>query len=570
MIKPRVKLAIWLCWFLIVPPGMWLTYHYDPPQISGFHIDILAFFLLISVVAAMPIVINNTPIFLIQWLSLTVFLLFGLFIEMLLFQIAVIVLLVKLRIPKEQLFRFPLNSILFFIVSFCSASIYYTLGGAHHVDFIHNPDAIWPAFMYGISSYAVNQIVLAFILWIVYGRKSSFYDKDFVWETATTLTTFPLGLILYVLYQEVGLLTLLYVGIPFISLSIILKLYYSSDKINQYLQKATEIGNQLAAQLQVNEVVDLFIEKLTGMLPVDYAYILDVVEGKELHLLRSYEKGTIRPVDMRPIKKNDGICGFVLSTGKSALFNSKKEWKKFKTGYIPETVESVLSVPIVRNNQIIGVLFLASNHKRAFEKPQLMIVEILCSHFAVALENAKNYEKTKEYSEKCPITKIYNYRYFENILFEEFNMLEQNKRQRLSLLILDIDHFKKINDTYGHHSGNEILRELAARLTNLIGNKGTVARYGGEEFVILLPDMKKVDALELAEIVRQTIANCPFTLLQTFDHEGKRHMINITASIGAAAAPEDADDPLALIRHADRALYGAKRAGRNQVAEYEK
>lgn len=81
---------------------------------------------------------------------------------------------------------------------------------------------------------------------------------------------------------------------------------------------------------------------------------------------------------------------------------------------------------------------------------------------------------------------------------------------------------------------------------------------------------EKVDALELAEIVRQTIANCPFTLLQTFDHEGKRHMINITASIGAAAAPEDADDPLALIRHADRALYGAKRAGRNQVAEYEK
>lgn len=194
--------------------------------------------------------------------------------------------------------------------------------------------------MYGISSYAVNQIVLAFILWIVYGRKSSFYDKDFVWETATTLTTFPLGLILYVLYQEVGLLALLYVGIPFISLSIILKLYYSSDKINQYLQKATEIGNQLAAQLQVNEVVDLFIEKLTGMLPVDYAYILDVVEGKELHLLRSYEKGTIRPVDMRPIKKNDGICGFVLSTGKSALFNSKKNGRNLKLGIYPRQLKA--------------------------------------------------------------------------------------------------------------------------------------------------------------------------------------------------------------------------------------
>jgi diguanylate cyclase (GGDEF)-like protein len=571
MIKPRVKQAIWLLWLLIVPTGMWLTYHYDPPQISGFHIDLFVFLLLISAVAAMPIVINNTPVFLTQWVSLAVFLKFGLFIEMVFMQAAIIVLLIKIRIQKDELFRFPLNSFMFFVVSLISGAVYYLLGGTHAINFIEDPKSRWLVLLYAVVYYALNQFILTLILIFVYGRKQSFFGKDFVLETATTLMTFPIGLILYVLYQEVGLLAVLFIGAPFASLSIILNLYYSSEKINQYLQKATEIGHQLAAQLQVNEVMDLFFEKLTEMLPVDYAYILEVADGKELHLLRSFENSEIKPGVMNPLKKNEGISGYVWSTGKSALFSSKKEWKKIATEYMPKTVESVLGVPILRNNDVLGVLLLASNRKRAFEKSQLMIVEILCSHFAVAIDNAKHYEKTKEISEKCALTKIFNYRYFEYLLSEEFNMLKQNKRQMLSLIILDIDHFKRVNDTYGHQSGNEILRELALRLKNLIGGKGTVARYGGEEFVILLPDVKKEEAVELAELVRQSIANRPFTLLQTFDHEGKRHMVNITASIGVATAPQDADDPLALIRHADRALYvGAKRAGRNRVAEYVK
>jgi diguanylate cyclase (GGDEF)-like protein len=139
--------------------------------------------------------------------------------------------------------------------------------------------------------------------------------------------------------------------------------------------------------------------------------------------------------------------------------------------------------------------------------------------------------------------------------------------QMLSLIILDIDHFKQVNDTYGHQSGNEILIELANRVSKLVGARGTVARYGGEEFVVLLPDTSKEEAYQMAEHIRQSVANWPFTLQQTLDQ--KQQQVRITASIGVATAPEDAEDALALIRHADRALYvGAKRAGRNRVAEY--
>ncbi|WP_258757349.1 GGDEF domain-containing protein [Cytobacillus firmus] len=136
-----------------------------------------------------------------------------------------------------------------------------------------------------------------------------------------------------------------------------------------------------------------------------------------------------------------------------------------------------------------------------------MIVDILCSHYAIAIENAKHYEETKAISERCALTKLFNYRYMEAKLNEEFSRLRNGERELLSLIILDIDHFKKVNDTYGHQSGNEILCQLADRLGNLIDTAGIAARYGGEEFVVLMPDTSKEDTLAWSELIRQTIAN---------------------------------------------------------------
>jgi diguanylate cyclase (GGDEF)-like protein len=563
----QTKRAIYLVYLLIVPAGMWLTYKTYPPEIAGNGLALLAFLLLTSIVASMPMVINNTPIFLIQWVSLATFLTFGIFVEMIFAQVAVIVLLLRLRFRKEQFFRLPLNLIMFFLVSLISGVVYYLLGGETGTNLLNNPQAIVLAGIYAILNYFLNQVIISFSFYLIYKRKESYFGKDFVVETITTLITLPLGLVLYMLYQQGGLLPLLLVGIPFVSLSIIFKLYYSSEKVNEYLQTAAEIGHQMAEQLKVNDVIDLFLQKLSEMLPVDYAYILETVNENELQLIRRIEGGTGLSSDIPRIKKHEGISGFVWAKQKAYLYSGKNEWKRFTKGYVPDQVESMLAVPIVRNKKVTGVLMLMSKQKHAYEKSQLMIVDILCSHFAVAVENAKHYELTKMQSERCALTKLYNYRYFENLLNEEFANLEQFRRKVLSLIILDIDHFKAVNDTYGHQSGNEILCELADRLSKLVNGRGTLARYGGEEFVILLPDVEKEDAFQMAELIRQSIANWPFTLQQSLDL--KQQQVRITASIGVATAPEDAEDSLALIRHADRALYvGAKRAGRNRVAEY--
>lgn len=569
-VKPYIKNSIFLVWILLVPAGTWFIYKTYPPNFSGQWLDIFAFLLLTCMVATMPIVINEMFIFLIQWVALATFLRFGLFVEIIFAQIAVIVLLIKLRIlRKGEFFRLPVNLNMFFLVSVSSGLVYYMLGGQTGPNFALDTKSLWLAFLYAVVSYSMNQIIVSFNLYFIYKSKEPYFGKDFIVETVTTFITFPIGIVLYILYNQVGILALLFVGIPFVSLSVIFKLYYSSEKINEYLQKTAEIGHQMAERLKVDDVIDLLIQKLSEMLPVDYAYILEVSRDDELQLVRGIEKEGI-PHDLLAVKKDDGITGMVWGKQKTFIFSSKKEWRQYANGHIPDDAESILGVPIVRSKKVIGVLLLASKRKHAFEKFQLMIIDILCSHFAVAVENAKHYELTKMQSERCSLTKLYNYRYFENILSEEFEKLTRFERRELSLIILDIDHFKQVNDTYGHQSGNEILFELANRLSKLVGpTRGTVARYGGEEFVVLLPDTSKEDAYQMAEQIRQMISNWPFTIKQSLDLDKMQQKVMITASIGVATAPEDAEDALALIRHADRALYvGAKRAGRNRVAEY--
>ncbi|WP_456273862.1 diguanylate cyclase [Bacillus sp. AK031] len=557
---------VWIVWALLVPAGLYFTYQYFPP-VNANMLSMLAFIIFTIIISVMPIVINGLPILLIQWVSLAAFLKFGLFFEVVLMQIAITSYMIRLRIGKNDFYRVPWNSIMFFMMSVFSGVVYLAIGG--EIGYSPVGSLFIPALIYQVSSILLNQILLiGFYAFL--NRKIKIFGEDLKWDFSAMMIMFPLGLGLYYLQYQIGPIALFLIGLPFISGAMILRLYNSSEQINQYLQKAVEIGHQLTESLQVNEVLHLFLEKILQTLPVEYAYILDV-KGDELVLLRRVENNESKSIDLPPLKRNEGISGLVWATGKSALFHNKSDWAEVVRGYMPEDVESVLSVPIVRNQKVRGVLLLASSKKKAYKKYQLMIVDILCSYLGVAIANARHYEATKRNSERCALTKLYNYRYFEDLLSREFEAMEKGDRNFLSLIMLDIDHFKSVNDNYGHQSGNEILYELARRLETLIGDEGTVARYGGEEFVILLPDTTKEDAFLIAEIVRRTIADRPFILHSNLETERKALPIKVTASIGVATAPLDADESMSLIRHADRALYtGAKQAGRNRVAEYVK
>ncbi|WP_052343499.1 sensor domain-containing diguanylate cyclase [Bacillus massiliigorillae] len=564
----RRNIIVFILWLAIFPFGLWLVYQNFTPLQSLFDTDILFFLLLMIVVSLFPIIVNETPVFLLQAVSFAVFLIYGLFIEIVLTQISIFVLLLKLRLSKEEMIRYPLNSLMFFFLSLISGLIFYKLGGTHNYTLEITVHKIIPLVGYAVSFFVLNEILLGVIRFFIYGKRVSFIGKDFLWESITSLSVFPMGIVLYVLFKEINMFALLLVCIPLVSSAIILRMYHASLRMNQCLQKVNEIGHQLTEGLQVQQVQRIFIEKVRELFVADYTYVYKSEKDSISKIDLSQRQ--IEEILFKPAFKS--IAEVVIRQNKPLLFRQRREWQSL---LMEETevkdIESILAIPIQTSSKIVGVLILASKKRRFFEKYQEMILSILCSYYAIALVNAVHYEETKRKSQYCSLTGVYNYGYFEELLTAEYNQFRNKKIKSLSLIILDLDFFKNINDTYGHESGNEILRQVTSRIQQRVNNQDVVARYGGEEFVILLSDIPLEQALIIAEDIRQDIASKPFHIHQDLDtHTHTEKEIMVTVSIGVAEAKEEVEDALSLVRYADRAMYNsAKKAGRNKVAVYE-
>lgn len=174
---------------------------------------------------------------------------------------------------------------------------------------------------------------------------------------------------------------------------------------------------------------------------------------------------------------------------------------------------------------------------------------------------SRDREKLKEFSEKDPLTGLYNRRSFDVRLKRETHAAITLKRSVFSLMIIDVDHFKKVNDNYGHQVGDQVLCALAAIAGKQIRSSDFVGRYGGEEFAIVSSETTKDQAYVLAERIRQTIENSAIPI-------GEGKSVNITVSIGISSFPMDADNGKDLISTADQALYMAKETGRNKVVRF--
>ncbi|KUP05932.1 hypothetical protein Q75_10915 [Bacillus coahuilensis p1.1.43] len=518
------------------------------------------YILLVFLVSYFPIVINQTPIVNIQWVTIAAFLQFGLYFEILLTQMAVLFMLVRLNLGKGDSYRFPMNSLMFFFISLCSGLVYFAVGG--NTSDMQFSSLIGPIIIYQISLFLFNELFLVVAQWYT-GRKRKLFGEDVVWDIIGSLVSLPLGLSLYYLIQEIGSGAFLLLGVPFVCVSYLLTMYKSSEDVNKILQKAADIGHDLTERLRVEEVLSTFITRIVETIPGAEAYIYDVKQGEFL-LLEFSSDATRLP---RAIQHENSWEIFKqVSESKSPMLVKNNEIKDHELK--KENWKNLMVVPIIRSQKVEGILLLTTYKRSGFKKYEVMIADILASYLGVAIQNARNYEKTKRNSERCGLTGLYNFRFFENFIELEMALLKDGKRQNLSLILLDIDHFKQINDTYGHQAGNEILIDLSRRLQNFIGKKGTVARFGGEEFVVLLPDFEKNEAVELAEQFRLSLESEPFPVHDTMVAP-LNDRVYITASFGVSSAFLDSDDETALVRNADRALYvGAKQKGRNKVASY--
>ncbi len=209
---------------------------------------------------------------------------------------------------------------------------------------------------------------------------------------------------------------------------------------------------------------------------------------------------------------------------------------------------SFVGIPVKNDNETLGVIWLEDNQRRRFNEDDVKALNILGSQLALAWQRAILYERVKELSVRDGLTGLYNHRHFQEVLEEE---LKRNRE--LILLLLDIDHFKKINDTYGHQAGDEVLKFIG----RLIFQSGISARYGGEEFAIILPGYNLKKGIEMAVRVKDHINKSEIRFNQI--------RLRFTVSIGVAHYPKDGRNRIELIEQADRALYQAKNTGRDKI-----
>jgi diguanylate cyclase (GGDEF)-like protein len=204
----------------------------------------------------------------------------------------------------------------------------------------------------------------------------------------------------------------------------------------------------------------------------------------------------------------------------------------------------------------IGVLAVWSSRDASLDPQALDTLHALSPYAALHLEHARAFGRLREHADRDPLTLLRNRRAFDQTLAAETTRYERYRRP-VCLLMLDIDHFKSINDQHGHEAGDEVLRAVSRTIAACVRDVDTVARFGGEEFIALLPETRLDAALEVAERIRASVANTAVPWRAT--------EIRVTLSVGIAACPDTAAQPQDLIGSADEALYRAKNDGRNRV-----
>jgi diguanylate cyclase (GGDEF)-like protein len=221
-----------------------------------------------------------------------------------------------------------------------------------------------------------------------------------------------------------------------------------------------------------------------------------------------------------------------------------------------------LIAPLIHLQNRLGLVIIGEKHNgRPYSTLEIEILTMLTSFLGAAIANTQIYKEMERISLTDPLTGLFNRRFFENNLRTEIARARRFDHP-LSLVMLDVDHFKNYNDRLGHRNGDLLLRKLAGLLTKTVRESDVISRYGGEEFCVILPEIHQDGAATFSERLRNIVFTHPFEKRE-IQPNGR-----ITVSLGVATYPNDAEVVEELVEKADSALYRAKNNGRNQVAVY--
>lgn len=324
-----------------------------------------------------------------------------------------------------------------------------------------------------------------------------------------------------------------------------------------------EFSQKIGSNLKLDYALSIVLEEVTRLLNVDYSLIRLLSEQtQELEVAATRGIPDDEKTKLPLLHSGLGLPGEIMKTGKAIYIPDVHKDTRLREYTLLQDQETYLGVPLRVGEKIIGVLSCMTKTPRAFSEDEIAYLSIIASEAGIAIENARLYSETKELTLTDALTQLSNVRRLHPQLEDELARAERYTR-KVSFVMIDIDHFKKYNDTHGHPRGDIVLQKVAQLMMQHVRVLDQVYRYGGEELCIVLPETDKETAFQVAERIRQVIAEYPFYQKQT-QPDG-----NLTISAGVATYPTDAISKEGLIAHADEALYQAKAKGRNQVQVYQ-
>jgi diguanylate cyclase (GGDEF)-like protein len=331
-----------------------------------------------------------------------------------------------------------------------------------------------------------------------------------------------------------------------------------AKKAQQQADALREALTEITTQLSLAEVLRKILDSLKKVLSYDSATLFLKLDGEiKIVAARGFENTGL--LINRTFPSNHKLILAIDEVRKPLIIKDASQDPRFEKWDIKEHSRSWMGIPLIRNHITIGYLTLDNNQPDIYTEEDANTAQLFANGAAIVIENAKLYEKSQQLATSDALTSIFNRRHFYELALTEF---ERSKRYKahLSVIMLDIDHFKYINDKYGHLTGDQILISFVQRVQAELRTSDVFARYGGEEFIILLPETDNRQAIQVAERLRVVTAEKPFTNNQTSPY--------ITISLGVATLDDSCDNLDTLIDRSDKALYEAKQIGRNRVRSW--
>ncbi|MDY7225232.1 sensor domain-containing diguanylate cyclase [Hyalangium rubrum] len=329
----------------------------------------------------------------------------------------------------------------------------------------------------------------------------------------------------------------------------------------EQLAAFNEMAKALTSTLELREVLSLVMQKVSDLLqPRNWSLMLQDERTGKLYFEIAVGEGA-EALKSLQISPDEGIAGAVFSTGKARLVEDVGGDPTFAPRFDEASAfrtSSILAVPLIARERVLGLIELVNGPKDPpFTLDDLTTLTTIADYAAIAIENARNFRRIQELTITDEHTGCFNARHLRAQLEHEVKR-SQRFHHPLSLVFLDLDHFKSVNDTHGHLVGSALLKEVGELLMSSSRQLDLVFRYGGDEFALLLVETAPEGALITARRLRDAFRNKRFMQTQGLE-------LRLTASLGVATYPDHAHSATDLIRAADFAMYAAKARGRDDV-----